>query len=107
MLLSVDDFGHIFENALDLDQKVLTALMMIEKDYLAKTRYNVIIARPKKIICSSFARYSDQSHYQLIRQNTTETFTHISSLENGNNIVEIDLDKLWYQNFNDKSFPNR
>jgi hypothetical protein len=27
LLLSVDDFGHIFENALDLDQKVLTSLI--------------------------------------------------------------------------------
>lgn len=104
LLLSVDDFGHIFENALDLDQKVLTALMMIEKDYLAKTRFNVIIARPKKLFVRVFARISDQ-HLSIYRAKYTETFTHISSLENGNNIIEIDLDKLWYQNFNDKSFP--
>lgn len=104
LLLSVDDFGHIFENALDLDQKVLTALMMIEKDYLAKTRFNVIIARPKKLFVRVFARISDQ-HLSIYRANYPETFTHISTLGNGNNIVEIDLDKLWYQNFNDKSFP--
>lgn len=104
LLLSVDDFGHIFENALDLDQKVLTALMMIEKDYLAKTRFNVIIARPKKLFVRVFARISDQ-HLSIYKAKYAETFTHISSLENGNNIVEIDLDKLWYQNFNDKSFP--
>lgn len=104
LLLSVDDFGHIFENALDLDQKVLTALMMIEKDYLAKTRFNVIIARPKKLFVRVFARISDQ-HLSIYRAKYAETFAHISSLENGNNIIEIDLDKLWYQNFNDKSFP--
>lgn len=104
LLLSVDDFGHIFENAIDLDQKVLTALMMIEKDYLAKTRFNVIIARPKKLFVRVFARISDQ-HLSIYRAKYAETFTHISSLENGNNIVEINLDKLWYQNFNDKSFP--
>ncbi len=104
LLLSVDDFGHIFENALDLDQKVLTALMMIEKDYLAKTRFNVIIARPKKLFVRVFARISDH-HLSIYRTKYSGTFTHISSLENGNNIIEIDLDKLWYQNFNDKSFP--
>ncbi len=60
LLLSVDDFGHIFENSLDLDQKVLTALMMIEKDYLAKNRFNVIIARPKKLFVKVFARIPDQ-----------------------------------------------
>ena len=106
LLLSVDDFGHIFENDTDsrLDQKVLTALMMIEKDYLAKTRFNVIIARPKKLFVRVFARISDQN-LSIYKTKYSDTFTHISSLENGNNIVEIDLDKLWYQNFNDKSFP--
>jgi hypothetical protein len=104
LLLSVDDFGHIFENAIDLDQKVLTALMMIEKDYLAKNRFNVIIARPKKLFVRVFARISDQ-HLSIYKTKYSDTFSLISSLENGNNIIEIDLDKLWYQNFNDKSFP--
>lgn len=54
---SVDDFGHIFENSLDLDQKVLTALMMIEKDYLAKNRFNVIIARPKNYSLKSLLEF--------------------------------------------------
>jgi ATP-dependent DNA helicase RecQ len=104
LLLSVDDFGHIFENAIDLDQKVLTALMMIEKDYLAKSRFNVIIARPKKLFVRVFARISDQ-HLSIYRTKYSDTFSYISSLENGNNIIEIDLDKLWYQHFNNKSFP--
>ncbi len=104
LLLSVDDFGHIFENAIDLDQKVLTALMMIEKDYLAKNRFNVIIARPKKLFVRVFARISD-NHLSIYRTKYSDTFSHISSLENGNSIIEIDLDKLWYQNFNNKSFP--
>lgn len=104
LLLSVDDFGHIFENVKDLDQKVLTALMMIEKDYLAKNRFNVIIARPKKLFVRVFARISDQ-HLSIFKEKYPETFKHISSLENGNSIIEINLDKLWYQYFNDKSFP--
>ena len=104
LLLSVDDFGHIFENAQDLDQKVLTALMMIEKDYLAKNRFNVIIARPKKLFVKVYARVSDQDMNTLAIK-YLNTFKIIGASGNGNNIIEIDLDKLWYDYFVNKSFP--
>jgi ATP-dependent DNA helicase RecQ len=104
LLLSVDDFGHIFEDAIDLDQKVLTSLMMIEKDYLAKNRFNVIIARPKKLFVKVFARISDH-HMQILRNKYKNTFQILVGLNNGNNIIELDLDKLWYGYFVGKSFP--
>ncbi len=104
LLLSVDDFGHIFENALDLDQKVLTALMMIEKDYLAKNRFNVIIARPKKLFVKVFARISEQ-HLNIIPNKYSKSYNIIHSMGNGYYILEIDLDKLWYDHFVNKSFP--
>jgi hypothetical protein len=104
LLLSVDDFGHIFENAPDLDQKVLTALMMIEKDYLAKNRFNVLIARPKKLFVKVYARITDE-HLDYFGKKYSNIFKHIVSLSNGNNIIEVNLDQLWYQKFNDKSFP--
>lgn len=104
LLLSVDDFGHIFENALDLDQKVFTALMMIEKDYLAKNRFNVIIARPKKLFVKVYARISDQ-HLNILSFKYTNTFKILTNTGNGNNIIEMDLDKLWYDHFVNKSFP--
>jgi ATP-dependent DNA helicase RecQ len=104
LLLSVDDFGHIFENALDLDQKVLTALMMIEKDYLAKNRFNVIIARPKKLFVKVFARISDLN-LNVLSNKYANTFSLLTNVGNGNNIIEIDLDKLWYDHFVNMSFP--
>ncbi len=104
LLLSVDDFGHIFEDAIDLDQKVLTSLMMIEKDYLAKNRFNVIIARPKKLFVKVFARISDH-HLQILHNKYKNTFQILVGLSNGNNIIELDLDKLWYGYFVSKSFP--
>ena len=104
LLLSVDDFGYIFENALDLDQKVLTALMMIEKDYLAKHRFNILIARPKKLFAKVYARVSNEG---LIKMNLhyQGTFQKISNTNNGNSIIELDLDKIWYKHFSNKSFP--
>jgi len=104
LLLSVDDFGHIFENALDLDQKVLTALMMIEKDYLAKNRFNVIIARPKKLFVKVFARISDHN-LNVLTNKYANTFRLLLNVGNGNNIIEMDLDKLWYEHFVNMSFP--
>ncbi len=104
LLLSVDDFGHIFENALELDQKVLTALMMIEKDYLAKNRFNVIIARPKKLFVKVFSRISEQ-HLIVLSYKYKNIFKVLLNSGNGNVIIEIDLDKLWYEHFVNKSFP--
>ena len=104
LLLSIDDFGHIFENAIDLDQKVLTALMMIEKDYLAKNRFNVIIARPKKLFVKVFARISDK-HLKVLQAKYPNTFQIVLSAGNGNSIIEMDLDQLWYEHFDNRSFP--
>lgn len=104
LLLSVDDFGHIFENARDLDQKVLTALMMIEKDYLAKNRFNVIIARPKKLFVKVFARISDPN-LNVLSNKYQNTYRLLLNIGNGNNIIEMDLDKLWYDHFVKMSFP--
>ena len=104
LLLSVDDFGYIFENALDLDQKVLTALMMIEKDYLVKNRFNVILARPKKLFVKVYARVSDQ-HLDTLKVKYSNTFRVLERSGNGNNIIEVDLDKIWHDHFVNKSFP--
>ena len=78
--------------------------MMIEKDYLAKHRFNVIIARPKKLFVKVFARILDQELNTLTRK-YSGTFRIIDKSGNGNNIIEIDLDKLWYDHFVNKSFP--
>jgi len=104
LLLSIDDFGHIFENAIDLDQKVLTALMMIEKDYLAKNRFNVLIARPKKLFVLVFASVSEEE-FAILNRHYPTAIREITKLHS-NVIIEVDLDKIWQQSFSDKSFPS-
>jgi len=107
LLLSVDDFSHIFEKALDLDQKVLTALMMIEKDYLQKYRFNVVIARPKKLFVKVFARIQQQ-HFESFKQEFGSCFKELSynrMNERGFHIVSLDLDTLWKEHFEDVNFP--
>ncbi len=103
MLVSADDFGYIFDNAIDYDQKVMTSLMMIEKDYLAKYRFNVLIARPKKLFVKVYSRVN-RLGLKLLKQQYIGSFKTLSV--NGEyTIVELDLDRIWKKSFSDKSFP--
>lgn len=104
LLMSIDDFGYIFDNAKDVDQKVLTALMMIEKDYLAKSRFNVIIARPRKLFVKVFGLMSHNDYLKFSKK--YDKFSKIKSERNdGDVIVEIELDKIWTTFFKNESFP--
>lgn len=103
MLLSIDDFAYAFEDALDMEQKVKTALMMIEKDYLMKYRYNVVIARPKQLFTRVYAKI-DPDSYGILQKNYTNTTTVIRTLPDQTMIVLIDLNILWTNYFSDKSF---
>ncbi len=104
MLVSVDDFAFIFEGTIDLDQKVLTSLMMLEKDYLAKHRFNVLIARPRKLFSTVYAKVSQKDLERLERKYPNMLFV-AKSMENGRSVVELDLAKLWERHFSETSFP--
>ena len=104
MLVSVDDFALIFEGAIDLDQKVLASLMMLEKDYLARHRFNVLIARPRKLYSTVYAKLSDDD-LKVMKRKYPKVYEIRQNLGNGKAVVELDLAMLWEKNFSDKSFP--
>ncbi|MCH3924541.1 MAG: DEAD/DEAH box helicase [Bacteroidales bacterium] len=103
LLLSTSDFGHIFNETIDLDQKVLTSLMMIEKDYLAKNRFNVVIARPKTLYAKVYAKVNNIGLSKLYYY-FPKTIKEITTI-NENKIIELDLNKIWIKSYQDKSFP--
>lgn len=103
MLLAVDDFGYIFNNAKDLDQKVMTSLMMLEKDYLAKYRFNILIARPKKLFVKVYAR-TDALGYMNLKRLYPRYYKLIYK-KNDLYYLELDLDKIWEEKFVNSSFP--
>lgn len=108
LLFSVDDFANIFPDALDLSQKVMTALMMIERDYLIKSRFNVIIARPKKLFTRVFARIDRALLPEFLREyraTCTQLPYRVGNSEDAYAHIEIDLDHLWRLRFRDISFP--
>ena len=104
MLVSVDDFALIFEGSMDLDQKVLTSLMMLEKDYLARHRFNVLIARPRKLYSTVYAKLSNDD-LKVMKRKYPKIYEIRQDLGNGKAVVELDLAMLWEKNFSDKSFP--
>ncbi len=105
MLLSSNDFGYIFETGDGLDQKVSTALMMIEKDYLLKTRFNVLIARPKRVFTCVYAR-TNEVGIQRLKERYGDCFSVISRSEKTDSYnIELNLDKIWSSHFNEYSFP--
>lgn len=104
MLVSADDFSYIFDGTVDYDQKVMTSLMMIEKDYLAKFRFNVLVARPKKLFVKVYCRVNSFG-LNLLFQDYKGCFKKLENKSNDQHIVELDLDKVWKKNFSDRSFP--
>lgn len=104
MLIAANDFAYIFDTTEDVDQKVATALMMIEKDYLIKTRFNVLIARPKKLFTKVFARTTPIS-LERLQQKYGKCFKTIPIGKGNYYTLELNLDKIWTKHFSDKSFP--
>lgn len=108
MLVSVNDFEYIFNfDNVDVEQKVKSALLLLEKDLLNKYRYNVLIVRPKSLFTSAYIKLS--SDQIEIFQNKYGKYLRPISNERveskGQKIFVIELDKLWEDLYSKKSFP--
>lgn len=104
MLVSIDDFAFAFEESGDVEQKVKTALMMIEKDYLMKYRFNVVIARPKQLFTKVYSKVTAEG-LRVFQSSYNDCFTEEEHYDDGSAILIVDLQKLWQDHYIDKSFP--
>ncbi|MCM1140997.1 MAG: DEAD/DEAH box helicase [Muribaculum sp.] len=104
MLISASDFSYIFDANDDITQKVSTALMMIEKDYLIKYRFNVLIARPKTLFSQVFARVNSVSLSRL-KDLYSDCFSEMNWTYGDFHFIQLNLDKIWERHFSDSSFP--
>lgn len=107
LLVSVDDFLHIFDDTSnhEIDQKVLTILMMIEKDYLEKYRFNVLIARPRKLFVKVFAKINSSQLDRFLEKYSFCAIQLDYGLYQGFSVIEVNLESLWSNQFRDISFP--
>lgn len=120
-LVSIDDFAHIFPNNDQPEQKVKSALLVLEKDLLARYRYNVLIVRPKSLFSTVYARIANEEvqkfkdlygQYIVEERSTPSKGVHrinnnTVAVANGNHshVFKIQLDKIWENYFSEESFP--
>ncbi|MDC6350470.1 helicase-related protein [Zeaxanthinibacter sp. PT1] len=110
MLLSADDFAHIFnEDEPDrLQNEVKNALMLLEKDLNAKySRIPVLIARPKNLFARVFASISEDDFPALqaaMPRDCYRVIPYPPLKEKKKLILQLELDQIWEERFSDKSF---
>ena len=106
MLVSSEDFEYIFNDEPDAesrDRKIKTALMMIEKDYLMKVRYNALIARPKQMFVKCYAR-TNAFGMSVLEKRYSGFYKKLRDLGGGAVVVELDLDEIWKKDFTNLTF---
>lgn len=75
LLISVEDFAFIFDDdSKDIETKIKSTLLLIEKDLLKKYSYNVILVRPKSLFSAVFANipYSIEKEFKRKYENNIE-----------------------------------
>lgn len=116
LLISTEDFKYIFaknrddSSDSDLNNKVKTALLLIEKDFSSpkKLGYSPFVARPRSVFGKDIILVNDNILSELknsiLKDYIKKEFSYESS---GYNMVySIDLSKLWEDKYRKLSFPN-
>ena len=78
--------------------------MMIEKDYLAKYGYNVLLARPQQFYSQVYALVSEEDYRQLLSL-YPGVMTFVEERPDKTRIVLLDLNVLWAEYMSNMSFP--
>lgn len=101
MLISSDDFAHIFPltSPENVDQSLKSCLLLISNDLLNKLRFHALIVRPKSLFSKCFIH---------VPVNETRDFYRIyhDYLKHVDDVTYIlDADKIWTEKYSSISFP--
>jgi len=93
MLASTNDFSHIFgdqsnQNG-DIENKIQSCLMMIEKDFINKRGFPVVLARPKRLFGTVFAEISKNTE-SFFKQKYKKYIILLEDSKPGNSTTSID-----------------
>ncbi|MCF8011249.1 MAG: DEAD/DEAH box helicase [Clostridiales bacterium] len=111
LLINGEEFRYIFqqgniESTDDIDNKLKTALLIIEKDFKAKLGYSPIIARPRSVFAKEYFMIKEdfnfkkwpkfEKYFRMAKQGGKEFF---------GNIYACDMKGIWEEHFRSLSFP--
>jgi ATP-dependent DNA helicase RecQ len=115
LLINSDEFRYIFERRVlqdqsdDVDNKLKTALLIIEKDFRAKLGYSPIIARPQSMFAREYIMVQKDKQREL-EQSYGRYMRRIRDLQTGEDniygpVYVIDMKLLWEHRYQSLSFP--
>ncbi|OCS89279.1 hypothetical protein A6K76_12620 [Caryophanon latum] len=113
LLVNVEDFAYIFtsnskiEDA-NIEGKLKTALLLIEKDFMNKLGYPPFIARPRGLFSREYFKVTTEGEKILQQSKHREYARKIHSIETEaySAIYELNLKTIWEKQYRKLSFPN-
>jgi ATP-dependent DNA helicase RecQ len=112
LLVNVEDFAYIFNSSKkiedsDIEGKLKTALLLIEKDFTNRITYSPFVARPRGIFSREYYKVYDEGikKLDLKKYERYATIMVDKSITNHVRIYEIDLKAIWEDGFKNLSFP--
>lgn len=105
MLIDAENFTYIFDNPIsegeDNLNKVKTALLIIQKDFEARLGFSPITVRPIPLFSMGFFAIDPTTQRRL-----KKTYKGcVEEINNEKHICRVNLEKIWNQEYKDKSFP--
>lgn len=94
-LVNADEFYHIFTGSRDADEvdnKVKTALLILEKGFLSQQNYSPLIARPRSLYTREFFA---SSRFDELPSKLKKASELVDSNLAGNKVYRANLKKIW------------
>lgn len=105
MLIDAENFTYIFDNPIsegdDNLNKVKTALLIIQKDFEARIGFSPITVRPIPLFSMGFFAIDPTTQKRISKAYKG----CIEEINEEKHICRVNLEKIWSQEYKDKSFP--
>lgn len=113
LMISTDEFGYIFKSGntddVDIDNKVRTALLILQKDFWLKYQYSPIETRPRSMFTNDYfvIPHSDKRGLSnVVKRYLSENDTiSNNNFKNIGDVYKCDMKGIWESSFKDMSFP--